>query len=78
MSPLVLSPEHKGTFEVFSTKYGKRYARYSDEIGYTWYVYDFFTESYRNLSTLPDSGSLQESLEAAYKITPILPSNSAK
>jgi hypothetical protein len=72
---LNLLPEHQGKFEVFSTKYGKRYARYSDGIGTTWYSYDFFTESYRSLSneTMIGSEGLIEALEDAYRKTPILP-----
>ena len=72
---LNLLPEHKGTFEVFSTKHGKRYARFSDGIGTTWYAYDFFTESYRSLSneTMIGTGELIGSLEDAYQKTPILP-----
>lgn len=75
MEPLKLSPEHSGKFEVFSTKYGKRYARYSNDVGYTWYKYDFFTESYQSLSneTMIGSEDLVRGLEDAYQKTPIIP-----
>lgn len=76
MEPLTLRPDHKGLFEVFSTKQGKRYARYSDNVaGYTWYVYDFFTESYQSLynETMIGSGELVKALEEAYQKAPIVP-----
>lgn len=75
MESLTLRPDHKGNFEVFSTKQGKRYARYSDSVGYTWYVYDFFTESYQSLynETMIGSGELVRALEEAYQKAPIVP-----
>lgn len=73
--PITLRPEHEGKFEIFSTKFGKRYARYADNVGYTWYVYDFFTESYQSLSneTMIGSEDLVRALEQAYRVAPILP-----
>lgn len=75
MEPLKLAPEHSGKFEVFSTKYGKRYARYFDGIGHTWYAYDFFTESYQSLSneTMIGSEELIRRLEEAYGTRSIIP-----
>ena len=69
-----LLPEHQGKFEVFSTKYSKRYARYSFGVGYMWYVYDFFTESYISLAneTMIGSEELINALEGAYQKTPIM------
>lgn len=79
MGPLTLRPDHKGVLEVFSTRYGKRYARYSDSSGHTWYVYDFFTESYQSLSneTMAGSGDLVKALEDAYRKAPIVPTLSS-
>ena len=70
-----LTPHYKGLFEVFRTESGEQYARLNmfDTCprSYTWFKFDFFTETYQSFDSemFPenDKVELQKYLETEYE-----------
>jgi len=66
-----LLPCHSGTFEVFDfvDENGKseRFARYHYPNGYTWYKFNFFTETYQSLENETQLGFDHHKLEEQFQ-----------
>ena len=65
-----LIPCHSGQFQVFDfvDENGKseRFARYHFKGGYTWYKFDFYTETYQSLENETQLGFPHHKLEEHY------------